>query len=184
MNHNGMLAIGQELGWQRENRSFEFYATLPISKHALLMALLTRSSLFSLPSVAIILIAARFLFRLVIPFHPLLVALLVLALYSMVGFGALIGLYSPSNRVANNATQFLALIVAYLSPLMVPVENLPQLLRWTSAVLPTTYVAEALRLITSQGQWSARLQTDFAILGGFVLLSFLMIQLKFDWRVE
>lgn len=181
---NGMLAIGQELGWQRENRSFEFYATLPISKHALLLALLTRSVLFSLPSVMIILIAARFLFGLVIPFHPLLLILLVLASYSLVGFGALIGLYSPSNRVANNATQFLALIIAYLSPLMVPKENLPQLLQWTSAVLPTTYVAEALRLIVSQGQWSAQLQMDFAILGGFVLLSFLLIQFRFDWRVE
>lgn len=181
---NGMLAVGQELSWQKQNRGFEFYATLPISKHALLMALLTRSALFSLPSVVITLIAARLLFGLAIPFRPLLLVLLVLASYSMIGFGALIGLYSPSHRVANNATQFLALIVAYLSPLMVPVENLPQLLRWTSAVLPTTYVAEALRLIVSQEQWSAQLQTDFAILGGFVLLSFLLIQLKFDWRVE
>jgi len=147
------------------------------------MAMLTRSSLFSLPSVVIILIAARFVFGLIIPFRPLLGALLVLALYSMVGFGALIGLYSPGHRVANNATQFLALVVAYLSPLMVPRENLPRLLQWTSALLPTTYVAEALRIIASQGRWSTQLQIDFAILGGFVLASFLLIQLKFDWRV-
>ena len=181
---NGMLTVGQELGWQKQNRSFEFYATLPISKYTLLIALLTRSSLFSLPSVAIILIVGRFFFDLSIPLDPLLLILLILSSYVLVGFGALIGLYSPSHRVANSATQFLALIVAYLSPLMVPVENLPQFLRWTSAILPTTYVADALRLIASYGQWSVRLQTDFIILAGFVLLSFLLIRFKFDWRVE
>ncbi len=181
---NGMLAVGQEVGWQKENAGFDFFATLPISKHALLLSFLTRAVLATFIPGILIMLLARLLFHISLPFSPLLLPLLVLTAYSMVGVGALIGLYAPDTRAAVYATQFIALLVAYFSPLMVPKEHLPPLLQWTSMILPTTYAAEAWRLLNhvELGKDPSRLMLDFGVLGGFVLISFALIEYKFDWR--
>jgi len=181
---NGMLAVGQEVGWQKQNSGFDFFATLPISKHALLLSFLTRAVLATFIPGILIMVLARLIFHIVLPFSPLLLPLLVLTAYSMVGAGALIGLYAPDARAAVYATEFIALIVAYFSPLMVPKEHLPTLLQWTSMVLPTTYAAEAWRLLSHVeiGRDPSRLMLDFGVLGGFVVISFALIEYKFDWR--
>ncbi len=180
---NGMLAVGQEVGWQKENAGFDFFATLPISKHALLLSFMTRAVLATFIPGILIMVLARLFFHISLPFSPLLLPLLLLTAYSMVGAGALIGLYAPDTRAAVYATEFMALLIAYFSPLMVPKEHLPAPLQWTSMVLPTTYAAEAWRLLSRVEIGDpSRLVLDFGVLGGFVLLSFALIEYKFDWR--
>lgn len=142
---SGMLSLGQELGWMKADNSLSYYATLPVPKSALIFAIVTRSIFLSFLPVILILGISQILFDITIHYNIELVIVIVVSSYSMAGLGAFIGFYSPNGRTSNMLTQIIQPLIVFLSPVFVPVERLPDVLQSVAFVLPTTYVAEALR---------------------------------------
>jgi len=137
--------LAEQLGWMKQNRYFEHYATLPIAKLSLIIALITRSTLFSLPSMVAVLLIGKILFKLPIVLHPLLLVVFILSGFALSGIGSMIGIYSKNGNHANIITRVVFPILVFTAPVLIPMENLPYVLQITSLALPTTYIAEAFR---------------------------------------
>ncbi len=178
---SSMLTLGQNIGGLKDQNAYEHYATLPISKVTFLLAMATRAMIFSLPSFVIILVVGAS--SLGLPFHPSLLTIptVFLAGYSLAGLGAFIGFYSPTAQVASLATQVLAGVMFTLAPVYVSLNQLPSFLHSTAAIIPTTYVASALRSVLS-GVITTRTWTDLAVLGAVTLGSLWLVLKKLDWR--
>jgi len=177
----GMLSLGQEIGGMKDYQTFEFYASLPISKWSFILALLVRSMIFTLPAAILVLIGGSRIFALDVQLHPLLAVLIPLGGLSLSGLGALVGFYSPNGKIAGLATQILNPIILFLAPVFMARHALPPLLAKTSIFIPTTYLAEAMRdcLTNTVGQ---RTVTAFLVLTAFSIASTWLVSTKIEWR--
>lgn len=63
-----MLTLGQDIGRMKDTRTFQYYASLPISKIRFMLAMATSAMILALRSSLILLTAARFAFG--IPIRP------------------------------------------------------------------------------------------------------------------
>lgn len=178
---SSMLSLGQDLGWLKDDHAFDYYATLPIPKLALILAIVTRSALFALPSIAIILTIGAWLFDISLTPHPLILVVLLLGGYALSGLGAIIGFYSPNGRIANLLTQIVQPIIIFLSPVFVPLDRLPQALQFTARLMPTTYIAQAMR-DTLLGQVSISTWSSILVIGAITVGSFILVEKGLDWR--
>ncbi len=175
----GMASLGQHLGMLKAYNAFEYYATLPISKAAFLAAVATRGMLLSLPSAALVLAVGHLAFGL--PVRPLALVVLLLSAYALVGFGAVIGFWSPTVQVASLATQILQTVIIFFGPVYYPPESLPETLRWTARLWPTTYAAEAMRG-AMRGEPIGEIWIPIAVLAGFVIASLVLVPMRLRWR--
>ena len=75
------------------------------------------------------------------------------------------------------------LVVAFLSPVLIPYENLPRLLQLTSKLLPTSYASAALRkCLVGMTGWE--MLRDTAVLFAFTTAFLYLATKKLDWRAE
>lgn len=177
----GMLSLGQHLGWLKAQHAFEHYATLPISKTVFILAVTTRGTLLTLPSALTILLVGQLLFGISIPIAGF--GVLLLAGYSLAGFGAFIGFWSPTAQVASLATQILQTVIIFFAPVYFPAEALPDPLRWSAAAWPTTYAAETLRAIAS-GATLLEVLPGLLALFGFAAVFTILAPTRLSWRAS
>lgn len=179
MTTSAMLSLGQYLGHMKDNNAFEHYAALPVSRTTFVAALATRGVLLTLPSLLTVALIGRW--ALDIPLTPIGLVSLLLGAYAMSGLGAFMGFWSKDAQTASLSTQVLATVIIYLSPVYIPLEQLPALFRWTSVLIPTTYAASALRLSTA-GAGLTALWPDLLALLGFAMVSLFLVPLRLPWR--
>jgi ABC-2 type transport system permease protein len=175
--------LAEQLGWMKQNRFFEHYAALPVSKFSLITALVVRCTMFSLPAMIMVLAAGKLLFKLPIVLHPVLIVVFILSGFALSGIGAFIGIYSTNANRANIAVRVVFPILVFAAPVMIPLQNLPVVLRYISLVLPTTYIANAFRAALS-GNLGPAFWLDMGIVFLFTVVSLYFVARKFDWRVN
>jgi ABC-2 type transport system permease protein len=175
--------LAEQMGWMKQNRFFEHYAALPISKISLIIALVIRCTLFSFPAMLGVLLIGKWLFKLPLQINLLLFPVFVLSGFALSGIGAVIGITSSNSNHANIATRVVFPILVFAAPVMIPLENLPRILQYTSYVLPTTYIANAFRDVLS-GNFGRNLLIDSFVLLFFTVASLYYVAKKFDWRVD
>ena len=182
---NTTLGLGQELSVIRETASLDFYATLPIKKSELVLAILARSVLFALPAAAMAALVGSWAFELNLSrVSWLIVPTLLLSCLTLAGLGALIGFHAPSARAASVMTQAAYMIIAFFSPVMYPLEALPPGLQVLARFLPTTYAADALRLLTAGAPLGRAYLADVAFLALFAAASYALISRRLRWRID
>lgn len=175
-----MMLINR-IGWGRHNRDFDYWAALPVPKLALVLAMLTVALVLALPGLAGILAVGTWLLGL--PYRGLLGILLTIpfATLSIAGFGAFIGAYAKDGQTASSLANIFMGFVTFLSPTMVPLEQMPTVLRWVAVAFPTTYASDAFRNALS-GNFGTGLAYDVLILGLYSLAFLVLVQRKLDWR--
>lgn len=180
---NTTLSLGQGISQQKELRHFEYYISLPVHKLTYLMAVVLCSLIVALPAFLMTGAIGVLVFSLDLVFHPALLPFALLTILSMAGFGACIGFWSPNQRVAGLATQVLMILIAFLSPIMVPMGALPLPLQWFARALPSTYAASGLRQLLTEG-WTAAAGFDALWLLAFAVLTLWLVQRGLPWRAQ
>ncbi|MGD2091123.1 MAG: ABC transporter permease [Candidatus Aminicenantes bacterium] len=175
--------LAEQMGWMKQNRFFEHYAALPVSKISLITALVIRCTLFSFPAMLAVLVIGKLLFQLPIVLHPVLFLVFTLSGFALSGIGAVIGITSTNSNRANIATRVVFPILVFTAPVLIPLENLPIILRYTSVIMPTTYIANAFRAALS-GDLGINFWIDMVIILLFTVASLYFVARKFDWRVD
>ena len=178
-----MLSLGQDIGTMKDAGTFEYYASLPISKLNFILAVATRAVILALPSSLVLLAAGSLFFRLPARPSPVVALVLISAGYSLAGLGAFVGFFSPEGRVAGWATQLVHPVLVFLAPVYLPPESLPPVLRFTSRFFPTTYVASTLRA-SLLGQVTAATWKELAGLAGWTVLSLWIASTRLSWRAR
>ncbi len=176
------IMLCARLGLAREHNEFDYWASLPIPKVSLVLALCTAHLLFSLPGVlAMGVLAVSFLG--VGPGGVLAaLALAPLAALAMAGIGAFLGSRAPTAIVGNLIGNLLLAVVLFLSPLMSRLDAYPAFLRPVAYAVPATYVADAFRHVLGGEPTLLPFGADLAVLVGLAVVLLTLTHRLLDWR--
>ena len=141
----GLVMLPQLLAQAKEAGRIEYFLTLPISREAYLLALVTVVALMALPAVAFTIVLGAWHYDLSFTFEPAFIAVAVLAVFSLAGVGVAMAVYSPHQQVTNALTQLIIFYVLFFAPVLLPKEQLPEVLQFTSNFAPPTYAADGVR---------------------------------------
>lgn len=180
----GVMMVAQDLAQQRRNGSILYYASLPISKTAYILGVVTGNGLASIPGMIITVLVGSWLYSLPLVFNPLMLFIVPLSAISLAGIGAMIGLGVKNWRVASLVAQAAMFFVMFFAPVMIPPERLPGVLQITGRLLPPTYAARAFRTALGDPGVSVQLLTDTAILAVFAIGSLAVVARLLKWRLE
>lgn len=179
----GMNTYAIELSLAKHSGHFVFYSSLPISKVNFVFSKLISGFVMTLPSVIIMTIFGQLIFGVTLNFSPIVLPIMALCIGCCVGFGMLLGFLSPNHQLTNLGSQSFMMLVSFLTPIMIPIEQLPKLLQFISYAIPTTYVAESFHTLFTTG-WERSVGINIIILTGFFILFMVLVLWKMDWRVE
>lgn len=170
-----------KIGWGKEFREFDYWASLPVSKVILIVGMASVYFVFAIPGLLVSYGLGSWIFHLPLLGSLWLIVLAALGVLSLSGFGAMIGTYAKNGQLSSIYGNALIAIATFISPLIIPQESMPELLRLAAYALPTTYVADAFRkaLVNDIG---LSMLVDASMLIFFTLLFFRLVHSKLDWR--
>jgi ABC-2 type transport system permease protein len=167
--------------WLKETEGLDYYATLPISRSAMVSTVVLAFVTLSLPSMVATVLLGRLLFALPLSPHPLALVVLVLTALSLAALGATIGILAPNVETQGVISNLALFLLIFLSPVLVPLERLPALLQLTSRLLPVSYAVAALRSLLV-GTVDGAVLRDLAILAAFAAAALTLAARRLDWR--
>ncbi|QHW34881.1 ABC transporter permease [Paenibacillus rhizovicinus] len=179
----GLNGLAQDISWQKHQEHFTFYASLPISKLNFVAANLMRGLMNTLPSLVILGVIGKYLFHIDLQLTWGLPIVILLSLASIVGIGTLLGFWSPNHNLTNILGQTAMMLVTFLTPVMVEADRFPPVMQWISYLLPTTYAADAMRIVLFKG-WTGAVLLDCIVLLGFTLVTLVLVNRMVSWRVK
>jgi ABC-2 type transport system permease protein len=172
------LGLGQTISVYKSTRALDYYLQFSIPRYFIMLTLMVRTIILTLPSVAV-LIAINYALSdnhvyLGLPFF----LSLFLTSTTLAGIGTLIGILSKNPQVASVLTQVITPVLIYLAPVFYSADLLPLGWRWLTYLLPTTYAADSLKEALFNNGYS------FAMLILFFMsiVSVLLSTVVTDWR--
>ncbi|MEM7333088.1 MAG: ABC transporter permease [Chloroflexota bacterium] len=161
--------------------SFNYFATLPIKKSALLLAVVTTFFLFNLPAVIVNLFVGSWLLNIQLKIHPLILIVIPLSSLTLSGIGALIASYARNPAESGTISTLITFLFLGLGPVLFPPEQLPNVLLQIGWLSPGTYAASALRQ-TVVGPVTPRFWLDIGVLSVWGLILFALVERQMEWR--
>ena len=164
----GLVMLPQNLSQARAQGRMEYFLTLPISREAYLLSLVTVVAVMALPGVAFSLAFGAWHYGFSLSYDPMFLVVMVLAVFPLAGVGVAMAVYIPHQQATNAATQLIIFYVLFFSPVILPSSQLPELLQQTAKAAPPTYAADAVRA-TITDLPNTSLTKDIAVMGGFAV---------------
>lgn len=167
--------------YMRQFGTLDYFATLPIQKPWIILAVVLGFFLLTLPSLLVIIGVGAWLLG--IPLHVSPFALLVVPLCSLplASLGALIGVTARTPQEGGAITLLLTLVLAAIGPVIAAPERLPPYMLVLGRFSPATYAAAAMRQVLL-GPITTELWLDLGVLGTFTVVLFWLALRKMDWR--
>jgi len=166
----GLVMLPQLLSQSKADGRLEYFLTLPISREAYLMSLITMVAVTSFPAVAFCLAFGAWHYDLSLGFDPAFVLVMLLAVLSLAGVGVAMAVYTPHQQVTNAFTQLIIFYVLFFSPVLLPESQLPEFLQQTAKLAPPTYAADGVRA-TLTDLPATDLAEDLLLMSGFAAAS-------------
>jgi ABC-2 type transport system permease protein len=176
-----MHKVQGHLLYMRRGGMLDYFSTLPMRKDALILAVMLGFLLLSLPALLVTGLVGAWVLGLRLAPHPAMLLVIPACAISLTGIGALIGVRARTPQEAGSYSLLLTLLLLSVGPVVVPPERLPWYLLWLGQFSPATYAASALRQ-TLLGPVTAQLASDLAMLGGFAVLTFWLVNRQLSWR--
>jgi ABC-2 type transport system permease protein len=171
-----------KLGWARQSHEFEYWIALPVHKITVILAIIAMALFFALPGLLGSYIFGSLLLG--IPFSGgwMFIFLIPLGVLPLAGVGAFLGTLAPNGQTANLMGNFLLIVVGFLSPMLIPFEQVPGILQITSLFVPTTYVADAFRAVLG-GEFGPKFALDIVVLVFCSGACLAFAHWKMEWRI-
>jgi ABC-2 type transport system permease protein len=164
-----VVMLAQRVSSLKETGALDYYATLPVSRAAVVGAVLLSFSVFALPGTVIVVLAGSSMFGFSLAAVWAAVPVWILGSFALSGVGAAIGFAAPDEQLAGMYSNLAMMAVLFLG--ILPSASLPRWVAPLKAVLPSTYAVDALKP-GLHGAVAASAGWDFLILGAFGLVSF------------
>lgn len=160
----------------------EFFATLPITRAALILATVIAFLVLVLPAALITLLLGSLLLE--VRLDPQIGLLLALSLTGMAlcGLGALVGIVMRTPEEVGAVSTLITFALVGFGPVMIPRERLPEIIVTLSHLSPATYAASALRQTLLGLPDAIPLGVDLLVLAGVLLVSLWGVAVRMDWR--
>lgn len=164
-----IVMLAQRIAWMRESAALDYYATMPVSRAAVVAAVLISFAIFSLPGAVIVVVVGAALFDLSIAALASVVPVWLLGSFALAGMGIAIGFKARDEQLAGMYSNLVMMAVLFLG--ILPAAKLPSWLGPVRAVLPSTYAVEALKP-GFEGRFSIAQISDLLMLAAFGTLFF------------
>jgi len=178
-----LQSLNNDLAWGRQRNDLEYYSTLPFSKLQLILAFVSVSTIFTIPGMLFTILIGAIWLDFPVVFNPLILPIMVASALSMAGLGVVMGVHARNGHHANMMNSIAMLVVMFMSPLLIPYENLPLVLRYTSKLLPTSYAADAFRAALA-GRSDPGVLADLGVVVLFAVVFLFLGTRRLDWRVD
>ena len=168
----GFLLTGISFLRERSQGTLERLMASPVSRLDIVVGYLCGFFVFALAQTLIIVLFTIYVLK--VNYHGDLWQIFVFQIVVIIGAVNLGIFISTFARNEFQMVQFIPLIIIpqiFLSGVLWPVEQMPDYLKWLSAVLPLTYAVEGLRNIMLHGQSLIDVSVDLAVLVGFAIVT-------------
>lgn len=162
----GLVMLPQMLAQSKAEGRIEYFLTMPISREAYLLALITVVAVTALPGVAFTLAFGAWHYGLSLNLEPAFLLVMVLCVFSLSGVGVAMAMFSPHQQLVNAVTQLIIFYVLFFAPVLLPASQLPDLLQQTAKAAPPTYAADGVRA-TLTDLPGTNLGKDLVVMSGF-----------------
>ncbi|WP_421110028.1 ABC transporter ATP-binding protein/permease [Streptomyces sp. NEAU-S77] len=179
----GTTAIAQRIGAIKAEGSMLYYASLPISKVAFVMAFVAARLLLIAPGLVTSLIAVRLLYGLDLTLSPMLLIVYPLTALPLAALGLVIGSLIDRIELISIVTYVLNFVLLLGAPLLIPAKALPLPLKALSWVMPTTYGSDAIRRSVSDNI-DATFGLDILVLAVMTALALTIADRALRWRAS
>jgi ABC-2 type transport system permease protein len=167
--------------FMRFQGTLDYYATLPIRKHAVILAVVCSFLLLSVPSLTVTVFLGSLVLDVPLKLSPLILIVVPACVIPMAGIGALIGTSARTPQEAGSLSLLVMTVMLGLGPVVIPPERLPDVVLALGRFSPATYAASALRQALL-GPVTGQIVRDLAALAGFGVVVFVLVGRKMDWR--
>ena len=178
-----MGAIESHVTFLRFRGTLEYFATLPIRRSMLVLAMMIAFLVISTPSLIVTLLLGVWFLGVPVHPHPLLLVVIPLCAVPLSGIGALIGASVSAPEHGNSLIVIVTLLLTGLGPVVIPPDRLPPLLLFLGNFSPAAYAASAMRQVLL-GPLTPQLWLDLGVLAGLSVVIFAIVSKKLDWRQE
>jgi ABC-2 type transport system permease protein len=173
--------VAGHFAFMRLNGSLNYFSTLPVRKHALILAVVLSFLLLSLPSLVVTVLLGSTMLGIPLHLNPVILLVVPVCAVSMAGVGALIGTSVRLPQNAGSVSLLVTFVMLGLGPVVVPPDHLPEVVLFLGRFSPATYAASAMRQVLL-GPLTGQIALDLAALAGFTLVSLWLVGRKMDWR--
>lgn len=140
-----LIGLPQMVAESRHFGRIDYFMSLPVSREAFLLAMTAEAMMLAVPGIILALVLGGWYYDLSLHFDPLVIAVVLLSMLSMAGVGMAMAILVPYMQLVNALTQLLIFYFIFFSPVLLPAEQLPEVLQWTAKLLPPGYAADAMR---------------------------------------
>lgn len=172
--------LAQRMSVLSDQGAFDYYATLPIARSTVLLAVFTSYLVFALPGSVLVYLATVPLFHLHYVWSPLLIVFVLLGSFSLAGLGAWIGLVAGDEQLASMLANLVMMAVLFLG--IVTPAHLPPFLRVARWALPSTYAVQGLRDALAGSGSVGRSLGECVVMLGFMALFAPLAARSMQWR--
>ena len=149
---SGLTALGAALARERESGTLDGILMSPISRASIILGKTVSHTIRNLFQGGITIAIAVLIFGVTIRGNPLLIVfILILGTISFLGLGIIATAIAKEQESAQLILGLLQFPMMFLSGVLFPIEQMPQILQTVSKVLPLTYAVEALRKVMILG---------------------------------
>jgi ABC-2 type transport system permease protein len=173
--------VQSHFGFMRFQGTLDYYATLPIQKHAVILAVVCAFLLLSLPSLAVTILLGSLVLDVSLHLSPVILIVVPACAIPMAGIGALIGTSARTPQEAGSFSLLVTVVMLGLGPVVIPPDRLPDIMLVLGHLSPATYAASALRQALL-GPVTAKIVLDLVVLVGFAAGTFWLVGREMDWR--
>lgn len=169
--------VSSRFAYMRFSGALDYYATLPIGRSLLVIAVVIAFFVLSFPSLLITIIFGAWFLHLSLILHPLVLLVIPICVLPLAGIGAAIGANAPTPEVGGGLTLLVTMLALFIGPVLLPASRLPEVVQIVGYLSPATYAASALKQ-TLLEPMTTRLVVDFVALIGFSFATFWLVTRK------
>jgi ABC-2 type transport system permease protein len=169
--------VSSRFAYMRFSGALDYYATLPIRRSLLIIAVVLSFFVLSFPSLLITVGFGAWFLHLPLMLHPLMLLVIPLCVLPLAGLGAAIGANCPTPEVGGGLTLLVTMLALFIGPVLLPASRLPELVQLLGYLSPATYAASALKQ-TLLEPLTQRIIVDTVALSWFSCLTFWFVSRK------
>jgi ABC-2 type transport system permease protein len=180
--NDGLYVLATRIAVMRKEGILVYYASLPISRFALMTALIFSRLVITLPGMLVPILFGSMIYQVQFTFSPWILLLLPLIGLSMSAIGMALGSLVENLEVMQVLANILLFVLIMAAPVFIPLQALPLPLQILGYALPPTYAAVALRMALN-GMITGSFYVNVAVLAAMMVVSFLALNRWLKWRV-
>lgn len=178
----GMLNnVQNHIAFLRFTTGLDYFATLPIRRITLVLAMVAAFLLLALPSTLVTVVAGALILHLALTPHPALLLIIPLCAVALAGLGAIIGATARTPEGGGATALLVTFLLTGLGPVVIPPDRLPAFMLVLGRFSPATYAASALRQALL-GPVTGQLWVDLAVLAAVGAVTLWVVERQLQWR--